>query len=176
MWAGKSLNLVSEVERYRVSQKSCVIIKYSEDTRYDNQAKNGGIVTHGKQEYFSVPIIKTKTLTEIYDKILIYDVAAIDEFQFMPDCVEIVQNLANNGKIVICSGLDANFLGKPFGRIGEMVAIAEDVIKLKAICMNCHDNASFTCKIAGTKEEIEIGEENLYKAMCRTCLYNNLPK
>jgi thymidine kinase len=171
MFASKSSHLIGDIDRHRITKKSCVIVKYAKDDRYDDKAKNNGIVTHANQEYSLVPIIKTETLSSILPDLRCkYDVIGIDELQFFPDSVEITQILANEGKIVICAGLDANFLGRPFSRIGEMIAISEEVIKLKAICMKCYADASFSAKIGGDHNKIiEVGGDDKYIAVCRTC-------
>lgn len=172
MFASKTSHMCNEVERYHIANKLCVTVKYSSDTRYDSLAKSGGIVTHAGREHSKVPVVRTGTLESIYDEISEYEVIGIDEVQFYPDCVEVIQKLANEGKIIICSGLDGNYLGKPFGRILELVPLAEEVVKLKAVCMVCSDDASFTARRGAAKTEIDIGGADKYIAVCRNCMWN----
>jgi thymidine kinase len=108
MFASKTSTMCNDVERYRIANKLCVIVKFSNDTRYNHLAKNGGIVTHAGFEHCKCPVIPARTLTEVFDEISEYEVIGIDETQFFPDCVEIVQKLANMCKIMICAGLDGD--------------------------------------------------------------------
>lgn len=172
MFATKTTHMVSEVERYHLANKLCIVIKYEGDTRYDQLASSGGIVTHAHREYARVPVKTATYLTEIVDFVEEYEVIGVDEVQFFPDAVEIIQKWANSGKIIIASGLDANYLAKPFLRMPELIAIAEDVIKLKAVCMSCGADASFTKRTSNDKTEIAIGAADKYIAVCRYC-YNH---
>lgn len=164
-------SMCDSIERYRIAGKKCAMVKYAKDTRYDHLAENGGIVTHAGREHSSVPIYAADNLTEIYDDIAKYSVIGIDEVQFFKDSVEIAQKLANSGKIVICAGLDGDFMGRPFGRVTELVPIAEDITKLKAVCMRCHEDASFTYRISNDEEVEVIGGSDKYIAVCRSCMW-----
>lgn len=170
MYAEKSTSLGGEMRRHKHARKKCIIIRY-DDGRYDDNIKNNGLMTHSGYEYSDVLTIKSTTLSDMLDDLSQYDVIGIDEIQFFPDNVECVQKLANSGKIIICAGLDGNYMAKPFGRIAEIMAIAEDIIKLKALCMKCPSEASFTAKIAGNNEEMEIGGSDKYIAVCRECMW-----
>jgi len=154
-----------EVDKYRFANKGCCIVKYASDKRYAGD----GLIAHDGKEYQKTPIIITERLGPILDELLGYDVIGIDEMQFFPDCVEVAQQLANNGKIVICSGLDGDFRAKPFGRVAEMIAIAEDVIKLTAVCVKCCKDASFTYKFASDDQIVDIGGADKYIPLCRSC-------
>jgi thymidine kinase len=176
MFGGKSSELVNAVDRYRRANYNCVIITYSLDNRYDHLKVSGGVITHSGREYNQVPLIATDSLEKLledneYD-ILQYSIIAIDEVQFFSDCVEFAQKLANMGKIVICAGLDANSNAKPFGRMAELACVAEEVIKLHAVCMKCGAiHAHFTIKLVPDDVETEIGGADKYMAVCRKCRY-----
>jgi thymidine kinase len=159
------------VERYHIAKKLCVIVKYGKDTRYDHLAKNGGLVTHAGIEHCKVPVVSAETLESVFDEISKYEVIGIDEVQFFKDCVEISQRLACMGKVIICAGLDGDHQAKPFNRVLELVPLAEDVYKLKAVCMKCCEDASFTMRInqANNADIKDIGGVDKYAAVCRKC-------
>lgn len=171
MFARKTSSMIDDVERYHIMNRLCVIIKYTADIRYDHLASSGGVVTHAGHERSKVPVERTQTLADIYDVINEYDVIGVDEVQFYPDAPEVLQRLANAGKIIICAGLDATWKGEIFGRMGELIALAEEVTKLKAVCGACCSNASFTKKLSGTGDDVEIGGADKYIPMCRRCMW-----
>ena len=172
MFSGKTSRVGDEVDRYHIANKNCIIVKYIDDNRYAGTSKNS-LLTHSGREHRNVPVIQAATLEEVYDEISEYDVIGIDEIQFFDDNVEILQLLANSGKIVFCAGLDANSNCKPFKRMGEVICICEDVIKLKAVCMACCDSeASFSHKLVSNTEEVEIGSIDKYASLCRSCMFS----
>ena len=159
------------VERYHIAQRNCVLIKYDKDTRYDNiSIKN--LVSHAGREFDCVKTIITDNLTEIKNQLMNYDVIGVDEIQFYPDASDVIQYLANNGKIVICAGLDGDYNAKIFPRISELIPLAENITKLKAVCMYCHKDASYTDRISCDTEVEVIGGIEKYKAVCRNCKWN----
>lgn len=171
MFSSKTSSMCNEVEKYHIANKLCVIVKFAADTRYDSLATHGGVVTHAGREHHKIPIVRASRLTDVFDEISEYEIIGVDETQFFPDNVEVLQRLANMGKIVIAAGLDGNYLGKPFGRMAEIFPIAEEIIKLKAVCMKCCADASFTQRIAGGDQEVEIGGADKYLAVCRSCMW-----
>jgi thymidine kinase len=120
-----------------------------------------------------VPTIDALCLAEVDEIIDNYDVIGVDELQFFDDCVEYTHKWANNGKIIIWSGLDADSECRPFGRIHQMVPICEEIIKLKAVCKLCYNDASFTVRIGESKEIIDIGGSDKYISVCRKCRWKN---
>ena len=97
----------------------------------------------------------------------------IDEGQFFPDLVEFCEAMANYGKIVIVAALDGTFQMKPFGNVLDLIAVAESVVKLNAVCMLCHRTASFTRRL-GTETKVElIGGSDMYISTCRKCHYRD---
>jgi thymidine kinase len=173
MFARKSSSMCDAVERYNIAQKVCVIVRYDKDGRYDELATSGGLVVHSKREYCGVPFIRTKNLADIEEELMLHEVIGVDEVQFFLDCVEVLQRLANAGKIIIASGLDGNYLAKPFGRIHELIPLCEDVIKLKAVCMRCCADASFTQRLSDNDNEVLIGGKSEYIAVCRKCRFSH---
>jgi thymidine kinase len=108
-------------------------------------------------------------LSEIASLVKDYDVIGIDEGQFYPDVVEMCEQFAAQGKKVIISALDGDFRRKPFGRILELVPMAESVVKLTSICTFCHGDAAFTRRITNETEQEVIGGAESYVSCCRAC-------
>ena len=113
---------------------------------------------------------KAQKLAEVDSKVYEFDVIAIDEGQFFTDIVEHCQKWSDQGKIVIVAALDATFERKPFGSICQLVALAENVKKLTAVCLNCSGEALFTHKHCNKTGEInDIGGLDKYIPVCRSC-------
>jgi thymidine kinase len=168
MFAGKSSELLRRVSRYQIAKKSCILIKYIHDNRYDNRCiathdhyiKNDGTQTIATQELFTV-----QHMTQDYE------VIGIDEGQFFIDLLPFCEQAANNGKIVIVSALDGDFLRKPFGSVCDLIPLAEHVVKLKAVCMMCQRDAAFSRRLTTEQQTEVIGGADKYIAVCRKC-YN----
>lgn len=141
-----------------------MLIKYAKDVRYTTN----GVSTHDR---YSMDAVTANLLSDVYQDALNHQVIGIDEGQFFPDVVDFCEILANNGKIVIVAALDGTFQRKAFGNILNLVPLAENVVKLNAVCMECYRDASYT-KRRGAEKEVEvIGGADKYQAVCRTC-YN----
>ena len=101
-------------------------------------------------------------------------VVAIDEAQFFDtDLIKVCNTLANKGKRVIIAGLDMDFLGEPFGVVPQLLAIAEKITKVHAICVDCGANANHSFRKTTDKELVKLGEKNEYKPLCRNCFITN---
>lgn len=104
------------------------------------------------------------------------EVVGIDEAQFFDDSiVEVVQTLANRGVRVIIAGLDTDFLGKPFGPMPALMAVAEDIQKVHAICVRCGSPANHSHRLSKSDELVVLGETDIYEPLCRHC-YNEARK
>lgn len=163
-----STELQRQVRRLELSGKTCLIIKHKSDTRY---GKAHECCTHDLK---TMPAIATQCLWDIKDKCQKYDVIAIDEVQFFPEIIEFVEEMVEQqNKIMIVAGLDGTYQGKPFGRVGELLPISDQFMKLTAICRNCGKDAPFTVRRSDfqtDKDQIEIvGADELYEAICRSC-------
>ncbi|XP_046359360.1 thymidine kinase, cytosolic-like isoform X1 [Haliotis rufescens] len=166
MFSGKTTELMRLMKRYQVANHSCLIVKYAKDTRYDNH----GIATHDRTVLSATA---AHELMSLIPEALKYDVIGIDEGQFFPDVVVFADTMAEKGKVVIVAALDATFQKKGFGDILNLVPLAEHVMKLSAVCMNCYNEASFT-KRKGNETEVEvIGGKDKYLAVCRACFRGN---
>ncbi|KPP70063.1 thymidine kinase, cytosolic-like [Scleropages formosus] len=166
MFSGKSTELMRRVRRFQVAQYRCLVVKYAKDTRYSE----GGVATHDRNTMEAVP---ASCLQEIYSLALEATVIGIDEGQFFPDTVEFCEEMANMGKTVIIAALDGTFQRKPFGNILNLVPLAESVVKLNAVCMECFKEASYTKRLGEEKEVEVIGGADKYHAVCRAC-YSSL--
>uniref|UniRef100_A0A3Q3LTM9 Thymidine kinase n=1 Tax=Mastacembelus armatus TaxID=205130 RepID=A0A3Q3LTM9_9TELE len=154
--------LMRRVRRFQIAQYNCLVIKYAKDTRYSNT----GMATHDKNTMEAVP---ANSLADVKSLALQACVIGIDEGQFFPDTVEFCEEMANLGKTVIVAALDGTFQRKPFGNILNLVPLAESVVKLHAVCMQCYKEAAYTMRL-GTEKEVEvIGGADKYQAVCRRC-------
>jgi len=162
MFSGKTTELIRRIKRYGFAKYNCLLVKYANDVRYDDIC----VATHDRQV---AKAVSCTLLEKIENLTADYDVIGIDEGQFFPDVVTFSENMANKGKTVVVAALDGTFQRKGFGSILDLVPLAESVIKLSAVCMNCFGEGSFT-KRFGSETEIEvIGGAETYMAACRLC-------
>uniref|UniRef100_A0A673JX47 Thymidine kinase n=1 Tax=Sinocyclocheilus rhinocerous TaxID=307959 RepID=A0A673JX47_9TELE len=159
MFSGKSTELMRRVRRFQVAQYSCLVIKYAKDTRYSQT----GMATHDMSTMEAVPASR---LRDVRTLALQACVIGIDEGQFT---VEFCEEMANMGKTIVVAALDGTFQRKAFGNILNLVPLAESVVKLNAVCMQCFKEAAYTKRL-GTEQEVEvIGGADKYHAVCRAC-------
>ena len=166
MFSGKTSELLRRIRRFHLANKKCLVIKYIKDTRYNID----DLTTHDRQTCNTRPVFRLGELKgEITDTDI--EIVGIDEGQFFPDLVEFAEEMASKGKTVIISALDGTFQRKPFGSVLELIPMAEDVIKLSAVCRNCGADAAFSRRLTDeTKIEI-IGGADKYVAVCRRCFH-----
>lgn len=170
MFAGKSEELIRRVKRLEYAHKKMLVFKPSIDNRYSDSE----IVSHSKYRTNSINIEKSEDiLPYIYDGL---DAVIIDEVQFLDEgIIKIADALADKGIRVIVAGLDRDFRGEPFKNIPELLALAEDVTKLTAICMRCGAQATRTQRIVDGKPAsyddpiIIVGASESYEPRCRHC-------
>jgi len=162
MFSGKTTELLRRIRRYNVANRSCLVVKYANDTRYDAEQ----VSTHDKHMMEAIPV---SILSSIEEKASKYQVIGIDEGQFFPDLIEFCESMANLGKIVVVAALDGTFQRKPFGRVLELIPIAEQVTKLNAVCMMCFQDAPYSRRIGNETEVQVIGGADKYIACCRSC-------
>ncbi|XP_068995782.1 thymidine kinase, cytosolic isoform X2 [Embiotoca jacksoni] len=162
MFSGKSTELMRRVRRFQVARYNCLVIKYAKDTRYSDV----GMATHDKN---TMEAVAANSLVDVRSAALQAGVIGIDEGQFFPDTVEFCEEMANLGKTIIVAALDGTFQRKPFGNILNLVPLAESVVKLHAVCMQCYKEAAYTKRIGAEKEVEVIGGVDKYQAVCRKC-------
>ncbi|MBT3756443.1 MAG: thymidine kinase [Candidatus Cloacimonetes bacterium] len=164
MFSGKTEELIRRVHRAEYARRKIQVFKPEIDDRYEKDH----IVSHSKMK---TPSQIVKNAQDIHDLVK-YDteIIAIDEVQFFDDnIVEVCNKLADNGKRVIVAGLDQDYSGKPFGPMPALLAIAEYVTKLNAICVKCGNPASRTQRLTKSKETVIVGTTDIYEARCRNC-------
>jgi thymidine kinase len=164
MFSGKSEELIRRLRRAEIARKKVQIFKPLIDDRY---SKNG-IVSHSGLEIQSDPV---RDADEIVSKInILTEVVGIDEGQFLGDSLVLVcQKLAEAGKRVIVSGLDMDYLGRPFEPMPRLLILAEEITKLLAICIRCGNPAVHTQRLVHSDELIVVGAKGMYEARCRRC-------
>ena len=163
MFSGKTEELIRRLNRARIAKLKVEIFKPGIDTRYSEE----DVVSHNANAVNSIPV-------ENAQQILFYandvDVIGIDEAQFFgSELVDVCQQLANQGIRVIVAGLDMDFLGKPFGPMPNLMAIAEDVTKVHAICMRCGSLAQYSHRTIAGDKLVVLGETESYEPLCRSC-------
>ena len=171
MFAGKTEELLRRIKRIEYAKKDYLLFK----PRIDNRYSIDEVVSHNDNRANSILISSAHELVEKLPKVLPYCIA-IDEVQFFDnDLVDVIQSLANKGVRVIVAGLDCDFRGEPFGIMPELLARAEEVTKLHAICQVCGSLASRTQRLINGKPAnyndpiILVGAKEQYEARCRQC-------
>ncbi|XP_014387213.1 PREDICTED: thymidine kinase, cytosolic, partial [Myotis brandtii] len=140
-----------------------LVIKYAKDTRYSSKFS-----THDRNTMEALPAC---LLRDVAQEAMGVAVIGIDEGQFFPDIVEFSETMANAGKTVIVAALDGTFQRKAFGTILHLVPLAESVVKLNAVCMECFREAAYTKRLGLEKEVEVIGGADKYHAVCRLCYF-----
>ena len=161
MFSGKTEELIRRLKRARIAQQKVEIFKPVIDTRYHEE----DVVSHDANSIRSTPVGSANQILLMAND---YDVVGIDEAQFFDDELAYVCNtLANNGVRVIVAGLDMDYLGKPFGPMPALMATAEYVTKVHAICPYCGDLANYTHRTVDKDGQVVLGEAEAYEPLCR---------
>jgi len=163
MFSGKTEELIRRLRRAQFANQKIAIFKPQIDTRYSDVE----VVSHDAHKIESVPI---KDAAQMLDVPADTQVVGIDEAQFFgTNLVDVCQTLANRGIRVIAAGLDTDYLGKPFGPIPALLAVAEDVQKVHAICVKCGALANHSHRLSHSKKLVVLGEKDIYEPLCREC-------
>ncbi len=163
MFSGKTEELIRRLNRARIAKQKVEIFKPKMDTRYDELQ----VVSHDAHSILSTPV---ESASQILLMTADANVVGIDEAQFFDEEITSVCNtLANNGIRVLVAGLDMDYLGKPFGPMPSLMASAEYVTKIHAICMNCGDLAHYSHRIIKDIQQVLLGEKDAYEPLCRKC-------
>ena len=163
MFSGKTEELIRRLNRARIANQKVEIFKPAVDTRYDEE----DVVSHNANAVKSNPVQNASQILFYSED---FEVVGIDEAQFFDDeLISVCNELANRGKRVIVAGLDMDFTGKPFGPIPHLMAIAEYVTKVHAICIRCGNLANYSHRISKDEKLILLGETDSYEPLCRKC-------
>ena len=163
MFSGKTEELIRRLKRAKIAKQRVEIFKPAVDVRYDDTK----VVSHDKNEIHSTPVTTSEAILLMANDM---DVVGIDEAQFFDESLPSVCNeLANRGVRVIVAGLDMDFKGKPFGPMPQLMAIAEYVTKVHAICMRCGKLAQVSHRTVVSQKLVMLGETDSYEPLCRSC-------
>lgn len=168
MFSGKTEELIRRIKRSRIAGQKVIIFKPSIDLRYHETE----VVSHDSN---SIPSTPVSSSLDILNHVAHQQVVGIDEAQFFDEHLPLVcGKLAEKEIRVIVAGLDMDFKGLPFGPMPHIMAMAEYVTKVHAICMKCGHVAGFTFKKVQNDQTVEIGESELYEARCRKCFNDGM--
>jgi thymidine kinase len=163
MFSGKTEELIRRLKRAKIANLKVEIFKPAIDVRYDEIK----IVSHDENAIQSTPIDNSQTLLLMAQDV---DVVGIDEAQFFDDEIaNVCDELAKRGVRVIVAGLDMDYTAKPFGQMPFLLAKADYITKLHAICVQCGNIANYSYRIIPNEEQIMLGAKNVYEPRCRNC-------
>jgi thymidine kinase len=163
MFSGKTEELIRRIKRARIARQKIEIFKPAIDVRYSQSE----VVSHDENAVRSTPVENSANILLLSADV---DVVGIDEAQFFDkNLVDVVVELANQGIRVIVAGLDMDFRGKPFGPMPGLMAIADYVTKVHAVCVRCGTIAQFSHRISEKEQVVLLGEKDIYEALCRIC-------
>lgn len=170
MFSGKTEELIRRLRRAEMAGQNVEIFKPKIDTRYDEQE----VVSHNYNKIRSTPVESSNEILLLGSTC---DVVGIDEAQFFDEgIVEVANNLANNGVRVVIAGLDMDFLGRPFGPMPNLMATAEYVTKVHAICKKTGNLANYSMRISNSKDLVQLGETESYEAVSRKVFVDEVLK
>ncbi|QZE13444.1 thymidine kinase [Halosquirtibacter laminarini] len=163
MFSGKTEELIRRLKRAQIAKQNVEIFKPAVDTRYSDDK----VVSHDESAIRSTPVESASNILLLSGDT---DVVGIDEAQFFDESiVEVCRELANRGVRVIVAGLDMDFKGVPFGPIPHLMAEAEYVTKVHAICVRCGNLAQYSHRLSHDDKQVLLGEKEAYEPVCRHC-------
>ena len=169
MFSGKTEELIRRIKRAKIANQKFKVFKPTIDSRSKNY-----IESHDESKLESIEV---KHSSEILDNVKNCQVVAIDEAQFFDDgIVNVCNQLANNGIRVIIAGLDMDYLGNPFGPIPNLMAVAEYVTKVHAVCKKSGNIANYSFRKNKKKDIVVIGEKDKYETLSRSIYYKKMKK
>lgn len=168
MFSGKTEELIRRINRVKFAKLEFEIYKPAMDTRYSEV----DVVSHNANAVQSIAIENAQNILLMTQY---PEVVAIDEAQFFDESIiDVCQSLAAKGIRVIIAGLDMDYLGKPFGPMPQLMAIADYVTKLHAICVHCGGIASISFRKTSNNKQILLGEQDTYEPRCRKCFHEGM--
>jgi thymidine kinase len=163
MFSGKTEELIRRLKRAKIARLNVEIFKPAIDTRYSVAE----VVSHDENSIHSTPVENSGNIMLLAGDV---HVVGIDEAQFFDNgLIDVSVALANMGIRVIIAGLDMDFKGKPFGPIPGLMAVADHITKVHAICMRCGDVAQFSHRLSKADKLVLLGEKDEYEPLCRSC-------
>ena len=163
MFSGKTEELIRRLKRVKIANLKAEIFKPAIDVRYDEVK----IVSHDTNSIHSTPVQNANSILLMTQDV---DVVGIDEAQFFDEEIAIVcEQLALRGVRVIVAGLDMDYMGKPFGQMPNLLAVADYITKLHAICVRCGNIANISYRKTADAGQVLLGEKDIYEPRCRQC-------
>jgi len=163
MFSGKTEELIRRLKRARIAKQKVEIFKPRIEVRYSVEE----VVSHDENTITSTPVDSSANILLLASGV---EVVGIDEAQFFDDgLVDVCNQLADRGMRVIVAGLDMDYKGEPFGPMPDLMAVAEYVTKVHAICVKCGKLANYTHRISEDDQLIVLGETDIYEPLCRNC-------
>ncbi|MDR1527538.1 MAG: thymidine kinase [Dysgonamonadaceae bacterium] len=167
MFSGKTEELIRRMRRAQFAKQKVEIFKPAMDVRYSDE----NVISHDQNSIPSTPVENSGNILLLSGDI---DVVGIDEAQFFDaGLVDVCNRLANQGVRVIIAGLDMDFKGNPFGPIPDLCAVADDVTKVHAICVECGKLAGYSHRLVKNDKLVLLGEKDEYQPLCRECYNRN---
>jgi thymidine kinase len=167
MFSGKTEELIRRLRRAQIANQKVAIFKPSFDTRYSES----DVVSHGGNSIPSIAVTHSQQILLLAEGV---KVVGIDEAQFFdPGIVDVARQLASQNIRVIAAGLDMDYTGKPFGPIPALMANAEFVTKVHAICQKCGSLANYSFRKVPAASQLLLGEKDSYEPRCRHCFYED---
>ncbi len=165
MFSGKTEELIRRLKRVKIANLKAEIFKPEFDLRFDVIK----IVSHDENRILSTPVKSSVQIIEFAKDV---DVVGTDEAQFFDEqIISVCEQLALQGIRVIVAGLDMDFKGNPFGQMPYLLAIADYITKLHAICVKCGSIANFSYRKSTDNNQVLLGESDVYEPRCRNCFY-----
>ncbi len=163
MFSGKTEELIRRLRRAKFAGLKVEIFKPAVDTRYSEDM----VVSHDEKSIMSTPVENASSILLLTSGVV---VVGIDEAQFFDNSlIEVCTMLADSGTRVIVAGLDMDFSGRPFGPMPALMATAEFVTKVHAICVRCGNLANYSYRKTKSEKVVVLGEKDIYEPLCRTC-------
>jgi len=167
MFSGKTEELIRRLKRAKIAKQKVEIFKPQIDTRYDDEQ----VVSHDDNVIMSTPVPASSNILLLASDV---DVIGVDEAQFFDsELIHVCNDLANRGMRVIVAGLDMDFKGQPFGPIPQLLATAEYVTKVHAICLRCGNLANHSHRLTTENSLVHLGETDSYEPLCRDCFQSS---
>ncbi|MFY7965690.1 MAG: thymidine kinase [Chitinophagaceae bacterium] len=167
MFSGKTEELIRRLKRVKIANLKVEIFKPSIDTRYDEV----NVVSHDSNAIQSTPVSSSQNILLMANDV---DVVGIDEAQFFDaEIANVCETLAAQGIRVIVAGLDMDYQGNPFGQMPNLLAKADYITKLHAICVKCGHIANISYRKTTQEGQVLLGEKDIYEPRCRVCAHKN---
>lgn len=166
MFSGKTEELIRRLKRVKIANLKVEIFKPAIDIRYDEN----NVVSHDSNAIISNPVEHSQSILLLANDV---DVVGIDEAQFFDEgIIDVCEKLALRGIRVIVAGLDMDYKGKPFGPMPQLLAIADYITKLHAICVKCGNIANISYRKSAEDGQVLLGEKDTYEPRCRKCYFD----